>query len=1440
MSKSLNLQDLPPDFFVDSASENPAQKISPSTRVSDLPSDFFVDEEPNSSVYLKGSNEIVDMPTSMLGRISNIASGAYDKGNAGAELNSIYFKKFLGDDQPYFDKRISELQDKVGSKIMTQGLMEEIVRATSEQTPQLIEMAKKALTRGTQGGAIGAAGGGAIGSVIPGVGTVSGATIGGTRGFVIGAELGILENSFIQNTGSSYEEYSNYVGKDGKPLGDADSVRLASLISGASSAGLDILPIKAFSKLIPFKSQIMQKLERTGAKALIIPKGKENIAGFVRNLITAQAVEVGTEGAQEGIQAWVGEGLKKYLSDQDIAPAKNGEILSRVGDVMKETALSIIPITATGAVVGKGAEKGISLVKSKKEEKKVEDLSQKISDISKDGNKDTSQEVPISNFTKDEQKVLKDSGLVDDKENISVPTGEQNLANVLSKIQDSRRSTATDSAVQSTQDNFDSTIIEGRLKKLDDNISVIDKQIDVATQLYETKQSNNQATDRIEQKIETLVNKRDSFDEERANILTTQSPRTTEKISVGDKSVGLEVKSSALSLSEDNNITAKGSKIQNLGQQAIRDINKSFREGRSLAKKDVTEAQNFVTNVIDQSALLPADKAKFIRTVKNIKDAETLSKKLPEIQSRISNLVEAASKRKLKSDIKETLSKTKTKKQSGKPVGKFGAENQVTLDRLRKASKLSVEDASSKLDSIKNNSAELAKKGVLPSYEDSLETSVLSSIADSSNTKLSELQSLKDDIDQIITEGRTSRQNTLLAKQAKVYEITSGINQLISEGKNLDLEKDSTFKNFFKGSKGIQAWLNYAWGDIVDSILPPDKNNSSLKTSIVSDLNISKEIQKEKGIQRKRRDAFIDVAKESYGFAKEGELHNKFLADSKEKFLGVFTNSAGKQVRLDYSKSQARKFWMELQDPSLKETIESPEGMGYTPEMISAILSPLDNKDISFARGQLKLYDDFYPEINKVYSRVYGVNLPSIENYSPISRVIDKELDSNVGEFLQETFTRLSVAPGSLKSRVNNLGELRKNSDTEVYQRHIVEMSHFVAMQEKIQQIQSVFGDKEVRKNIEQKAGKKIVNLIDETIDSFVKNGAQKSNEIGKFLNYLNRSFALSVLTGKTVLAAKQMTSTLAYWDGMSAKDFATGIADFAKNPKRAINTLNQSELVKARGVPDYDLAKIGQTNQFKGVAAKNKFVSAMLLPIKFGDKGAILVGGWAYYKNQINQGKTHEQALQAFEEFTAKTQQSTDLDQLTALQRMGAFGKAMTMFMSAPNAYYRAEVRAIRQFKRGEISGKEFGKKLFIYHVLLPATFQFVANGFTLDPEDQLVAVATGPLNGFFILGDVISNLVRDIYTGDSYNQSALNAFKFLSEIKDGISVIATSGGNTSDVLEGIGDVTKGVARVTGLPVDQAKNIAEGIDDFNSGKPIRGTLRFSGYPKKSVAEIDQ
>ena len=90
-----------------------------------------------------------------------------------------------------------------------------------------------------------------------------------------------------------------------------------------------------------------------------------------------------------------------------------------------------------------------------------------------------------------------------------------------------------------------------------------------------------------------------------------------------------------------------------------------------------------------------------------------------------------------------------------------------------------------------------------------------------------------------------------------------------------------------------------------------------------------------------------------------------------------------------------------------------------------------------------------------------------------------------------------------------------------------------------------------------------------------------------------------------------------------------------------------------------------------------------------------------------------------------------------------------------------------------------------------------------------------------------------------DPYQESGLKFIKFAKEIVEGFIEIAKSGGDMEDVLEGVTDISKGAGRVAGLPVDQAKNMAEGVDDFDSDRPLRGMLRFLGYPKKAVEEID-
>lgn len=1648
MTKSLNIRDLPPDFFVDTPSVEKQVSGQKTMNVSDFPSDFFVSEDPNVSVYLEGSNEIVEMPESMLGRIATIASGGYKKGDAAAEINSIYFRKLLGDKNPELDSKLAELQKDANLQIMTDGLIESAVRATAEQTPQLIEMAKKALAGGVAGAGAGAAIGAGIGavggSVIPGAGTAAaaagGASVGGSRGFILGANGGIALNSFIQNAGGSFAEYVNLIDKEGSGLKNEDDARLTAYMVGAGAAGLDIIPVNKFVRLFPGGNAVLNKVAQLGGKTIKLPKGKSAIARFAKDLISATATEVVTENAQEGLQILGGE-VVKNISDQDYAPVTQAEIWNRLGDTTKETLLSVVPLAGATAGVRAGIEK-TSEIRAKKSTEATKQLEEKITEISKEESSQTApqenKQVSLSEFTKDEQQTLQDAGLVDKENNVSIPTSEQSLAGVLAKIQESRRDTATQGTVQQTQDNIDTTVIEARLKKLDDNISAIDKQIDAATQLYETKQSNNQATARTEQKIENLLKKRDLFDEERANILATESPRINEQVRVGDQTANIQVKSAALQSAQDSNVTLRGVKIQNIGQQAIRDINKSFREGRALAKKDVTEAQNFVTTVIDQSALTPADKAKFIRTIKNIKDAEGLTKKLPEIQSRISNLVEAASRRQLKSDIKAALSKTKTKKQSGKPVGKFDAETQVILDRLRSASKMSVDAARTKLESIEQKTMEDSINGKFPSYEEALENSILSSIADKDNLSISDLEKLKEDINGLIAGGKEARRNELMAKATEVAEIQDGINELVtgkpvslidtrgmgkfyhgtsqeilelneayyspdniygngfystdavdiasfykkrkkdavnpiiysvkqkSDVKFFDLDskidlqsnelsafkknlesdsqyndsaeyalselldgnvktytelldesrrgsvkdefqdlvtniqedlkkqgyggfehaggkivgkkehrvriywepenqikldivserslyktpdlqlKDKTFaKSIIEALSDVNnSFMNYDWNDILDIILPPSKTNPDLKASIIKKMSITKLVQKEKGIVRTWSEEFNNEAKAAFGLTKDADLVEKFYQDSRERIIGNFKNSAGREVRLKYSKQQARKFYMEYQDESLQEFILSDKGMAYTPEMVGSIINQLDRKDIIFARKQLELYRKFYPQVQEVYSRIHGTYLPDRDNYSPTAREVDKDFDITRNEFMEEVAFRASIESRSFVSRVKNFNALKKQSDVAVFQRHTAEMAHFISMGERLQQIQQVFGDKNLRDNLKAAYGDGMVELIDETIDSFAKNGAIKSNSLDRVINGLNRSFALSKLGGKAALAPKQLTSMLAYWEDMSVKDFVGGLIDFAKNPKAAIQTLNQSELVKARGIPEVDLARLGKTTEAQEKLGQlfrktKKIQDLLLLPTKFGDKGAILVGGWSFYKNQIKQGKSPQQALEAFEEITARTQQSTDIDRLGRFQRGNAFVRGLSMFLTSPNAFLKQEVKAIRKFKRGEITGKELGKKVFLYHFALPAVFQFVANGFNFDEEDQLAAVATGPLTGYFFLGEVVSNAIRSLVTDDNFRISPLKTLMGFEEVFKGIADGAENFGDTEEMLDAAVEIMAGVGTLTGLPVDQIKNTAEGIEDINYGQPVRGTERILGYSKKSVEEID-
>jgi hypothetical protein len=155
------------------------------------------------------------------------------------------------------------------------------------------------------------------------------------------------------------------------------------------------------------------------------------------------------------------------------------------------------------------------------------------------------------------------------------------------------------------------------------------------------------------------------------------------------------------------------------------------------------------------------------------------------------------------------------------------------------------------------------------------------------------------------------------------------------------------------------------------------------------------------------------------------------------------------------------------------------------------------------------------------------------------------------------------------------------------------------------------------------------------------------------------------------------------------------------------------------------------------------------MLPTKLGVRAAI-IGGWSVYKYHYNQAKktmtdekAKEFAMNKFERVASRSQQSASLKDTSELQK-GSLGKLFTMFHNSQQQYFRYEIAALRNLKKGRGSVGQNLKILAITHFLLPMFFQYIANQFTDDDDEKedkrmLRAAIMGSWNGLLIAGDMV-----------------------------------------------------------------------------------------------------
>lgn len=1046
------------------------------------------------------------------------------------------------------------------------------------------------------------------------------------------------------------------------------------------------------------------------------------------------------------------------------------------------------------------------------------------------------------------------------------------------------------------------TIKKGRVSSLDKGISALDKQIAEIDGRIQDREKIGKPVKALQNKIDKLAAKRSDMEIEQANItlprvagdargpLDVKAPKmlTDANKAINDKITGLgkaktalnedltraktagdktlinriqrkrtamnkEIKAAEAELAANEakfraatslankDVSVKASVIDSLNKAteaaAIRAVRKGFRAGVKAAKDNVKAAQAGLTALVKGSGLLPADQAKFLATIKALQTPEQLQRRLPGIQSRVVGLLDIRRRSEIHAAVKKVLRRSKPIRSGKKPVGKLTPETQRVIDKARDIIKLSKAAAEIKL--------EEALASETPSPDAAFENRLLAIAAKSKDLSIAKMESALSDLATVRRVGLEGGKLRRGLQSDKITRLATAVGEATTEGADIAASETSSIAARVKararsaGDTVSSLWAN--WQTILDDIINK-KGVDATKT--IEDLSVHHELQAQKAIMRDWHNQFVEIGMEAFGFKSQGKLMAKLAKDSKRRNLGTFIDASGRERVLEYSVDEARKLWMEFQDPTIADTLADPFGNALTASMQNHIFYMLNAEDMAFARAQFDFYQRTYKDINKVYSAIYGVDLPSNPLYSPITRDRGAMATHKAGgdvvtvdSFLVEQNYRRAITSARLKDRVANVHPLAQRGDTAVLVRYISDMTHFISLAEKARTLNSVFGNARLRKEIKAKHSAQMLRQIDSFVADLTSGYLERGQVFEDAINFFNRNFVRSVIAGKIAIGVKQLTSTFAYAENITAGEFASGLVDFMKHPIEVVKFLHDASplLQERRSAPELEIAKLGAGDPELIAFRKNQTVDNMLSAfVRIGDLGAIYPGSWAVYRAAIKAGKSQQEAVAAFEKITADTQQSKDIDQLSVTQRGGPLGRTLSMFLSSPMALMRREIMAIRQFRRGDISARAFGKQMAIYHIIIPSVFTLVASAFLPDKDKQITAFAMGSFNGLVILGDIIKNTLYDMLadkkSGFSRSTRGLPVAEVISEIFRGVRG-AFQSTDSEELTTALKILAKGGGQAVGLPVSQGFNFVDGTKSLAKGEKVKGPLLVLGWP---------
>lgn len=563
---------------------------------------------------------------------------------------------------------------------------------------------------------------------------------------------------------------------------------------------------------------------------------------------------------------------------------------------------------------------------------------------------------------------------------------------------------------------------------------------------------------------------------------------------------------------------------------------------------------------------------------------------------------------------------------------------------------------------------------------------------------------------------------------------------------------------------------------------------------------------------------------------------NALPAKSRKKNLSVERILPGETKPAKYTEAEVMALTMLAKQAQYLPNLEKH---GYTAAVIEAAEAALSDAAKAIRTHLLKEYADGYAPLAKVFREMFGIDLPSVANYSPAAFMHageTRDVDPFGGMVAEGGFRA-----GFLKSRKEHLAAPRIENALQTFQGHVAQTEHWRAFAPLVRELRAVFGSVEVKDSILSNRGSGLANAAQSWISALEMNGLQQR----AFMSALNPIFRY--LTGK------QATLTLAWKAGTLIKQSLAALSSAARLPsgvwlrglsrvlsgKIDVSAIRNSPMIQRRLESGFSPeVRAAMVSLFNGKPSVwSQFVQAGMEKIGEVDAFFTSIGTAIAYDYHFNEGlkngmseeAAREMALVEAEDNLGRTAQPTELID-RSLYELGMSPAERVGFMFASNARKDAGlmISAFEQFRAGKISKAEFTQTIAITwlavsfgNAILSAWWRDANDDDDewLDwehwsPVDIVKSTLTNPLGGLPLVGALYNT-----FSGYGPN----DPFKPVKQMKSAVAGI-TDGDKSEPVektVRRVVDVLNGAAvfvpKLEGVAVganivEQAFNLADNL----------------------------